>query len=52
MIPSLPFNLVGNNQGLLQDAVENQRANLEASDCSGQQNLQRIGCFELIFLQT
>ena len=49
MIPSLPINLVGNNQGLLQDAVENQRANLEASDCSGEQNLQGIGCFELIF---
>ena len=49
MIPSLPLNLVGNNQGLLQDAVKNQRANLEAADCSGEQNLQGVGCFELIF---
>ena len=48
-IPSLPLNLVGNNQGLLQDAVENQRANLEGSDCSGEQNLQGVRCFELNF---
>jgi len=37
---------------LLQDASENQRANLEAAHCSGEHNLQAVRCVELIFSHT